>query len=56
MSPDTDAILLPAGVKIKTAKEFSSGRKLKTAQADGHSVISIGDTADSIDYIIECEI
>lgn len=56
MSPDTDAILLPAGVKIKNAKEFSSGRKLKTTQADGHSVISIGDTADSIDYIIECEI
>jgi len=56
MSPDTDAILLPAGVKIKNAKEFSTGRKLKTAQADGHSVISIGDTADSIDYIIECEI
>ncbi len=56
LSPDTNAILLPGGVKIKSAKEFLSGRKLKTSQAEGHTVISLGDFHDTIDYIIECEI
>lgn len=56
MTPETNAILLPEGVKVKAAKEYSTGRCLKSAHSRGHSVIYLDAMPDVTDYIIECAI
>lgn len=56
MTPETDAIMIPAGVTVKNPREFASGRRLKAERAAGHTVITLGADRDSTDYIIECEI
>ena len=47
---------LPIYVKIKKAKEFISGKPLKTAKAGRHDVVLLPELPDSRDFIIECEI
>jgi len=56
MTPETDAIVIPENVKIKKAKEFISGKPLKTAKAGRHDVVLLPELPDSRDFIIECEI
>lgn len=56
MTPETNAILLPEGVKVRNAKEYSTGRRLKNAHNQGHSVIYLDSVPKSVDYIIECAI
>lgn len=56
MTPETNAILLPEGVNIKSAKEFSTGKKLKFNRSGKHTVILFDTISDDIDYIIECKI
>jgi len=56
MTPETNAIMLPEGVEIKNAMEFSSRKKLKTTRAGKHHIIHFDSIPDSTDYIIECSI
>lgn len=55
MTPESDQIIVP-GVKIKKAKEFASGNKVKFTKNKDHSVVHIGEKPEGADYIIECEI
>jgi len=54
MTPETDAILLPADVKIKNAREFSTGRGLRVSRAGDHAVVHLDTIPDVTDYIVEC--
>lgn len=58
MTPETDAILLPSGVRIKNAREFSTGKPVKTARSGEHTVVHLDGMTENqpIDYIIECTI
>lgn len=56
MTPESDAIIIPDGVKIKKAKEFASGKPVKVSKAGNHHVVHLPDAGDVDDLIIECEI
>ena len=56
MTPESDAIILPSGVKVKKAKEYASGKPVKVSKAGDHHVVHIGEMPDVPDFIIECEI
>lgn len=56
MSAENDAIILPSGVKVKEAKEYGTGKRLKSAHSQGHSVIYMDKVPVETDYIIECRI
>ena len=56
MSPETNAILVPAVVNIKDVKEFGSSKKLDFKKFGDHYVINLDEIPDSPDYIIECSL
>lgn len=55
MTPETAAILLPQGVKVKNAKDYVSGKPVKLTRAGGHMVVHLNDLSSQPDYVIECE-
>ena len=54
MTPENDALLLPAGVRVKGAREYATGKKLKSSYSDNHTVIYLDRIPEETDYIIEC--
>lgn len=56
MTPETNAILVPAVVNIKDAKEFASNKKLDIKKFGDHYVVNLDQIPDSPDYIIECSL
>lgn len=56
ISPETNAIVVPNGVKIKNAVEFASRKKLKTTSSGSHTLIEFDSIPSGPDYIIECQL
>lgn len=56
MNPETDAILVPAILDIKEAKEFDTGRKIEFKKTGNNYVLNLNTTPDTADYIIECKL
>ena len=54
MEPENSLIVLPEGVNIKDAKEYSTGKRLHIYKTGNNYIIRTGDTSNTIDYIIEC--
>lgn len=53
MTPETTAILLPMDLKVKSAREFASGKPVKFSRHKGHVMLELGEMPDAIDHIIE---
>lgn len=56
MTPETTAILLPMDLKVKSAREYASGKPVKFSRHNGHVMLELGDMPDAIDHIIELKI
>lgn len=56
MTPETNAILLPGNLKVKSAVEYKSRKPVRFKQMDDHTLLQLDSTPDSIDYIIECQL
>ena len=54
MSPETNAILVPAVAEITSAKEFGTDKKLNLKKFGDHYVVNLETVPESPDYIIEC--
>ena len=56
MTPETNAILLPGKLNVRSAVEFNSRKPVKFKNMGDHTLLQLDSTPDSIDYIIECEV
>lgn len=56
MTPETNAILLPGNLKVRSAVEYGSRKPVKFKQEGEHTLLQLESIPDSIDYIIECTI
>ncbi|MDE6533522.1 MAG: alpha-L-fucosidase [Muribaculaceae bacterium] len=56
MTPDSNAILIPEGVRIKKAKKFTDKSPVRISKAGKHTVIHLDSIPEETDCIIECEI
>lgn len=56
MTPETTAILLPMDLKVKSAREYASGKPVKFSRHNGHVMLELGEMPDAIDHIIELKI
>ena len=54
MTPETNAILVPAFAEITGAKEFASNKKVNIKKFGDHYIVNLDEIPDSPDFIIEC--
>lgn len=56
MTPETSAILLPTDLRIKSAKEYATGKPVKLTRTDKHTLLHLNGMPDETDHIIECSL
>ena len=56
MTPETNAILVPGNLKVKSVVEYKTRKPLKFQQSGEHTLIEMKAVPESVDYIVECSI
>ncbi len=54
MTPETNAIIMPANLKIEKAVEFASKKPVRFTNTHDHVLLHLDKTPQETDYIIEC--
>ncbi len=56
MTPETDAILLPGNLKVRSAVEYTTRRPVRFKQIGTNTLLQLDSIPSGIDHIIECQL
>lgn len=56
MTPETNAILLPGNLNVKSAVEYGTRKPIKHSKSGEHTLLQLDEIPQGIDYIIECQL
>lgn len=56
MTPETEAVILPADLNIKKAFEFGTGKPVSFSKVGTHTLLQLEKMPAGADYIIECQL